>query len=91
MNSTVISGRVLDWKFKKLQSFESAFYIGDILVGRVYKYPKNKLTAVYTAIGNSGAIPIRGFASKIDAASYLVDYHLHILKKHSDEHTPLHT
>jgi len=38
MMSTIVNGKVLDWKFKKGgQDFITVFYVGDIYVGQIFK------------------------------------------------------
>ncbi len=35
--SKIVNGKILDYNYKKLQENQYAFYIGDILIGQVFK------------------------------------------------------
>lgn len=44
--SLVKDGKVLDWRFKRQNEFTTAFYVGDIFVGQVFKMKKGDYSAV---------------------------------------------
>lgn len=65
MNSVVIDGKVLDFKYKKLQPFHQAFYVGDILVGQLFN-----MDNYWTAIPNKPKCRVDGFVSRYWASEY---------------------
>ncbi|MGD9161858.1 MAG: hypothetical protein PVG39_25835 [Desulfobacteraceae bacterium] len=47
MYSRVVNGKVLDYKFKKTaMNFAYVFYLGDILIGTVYRMKKGRWCCV---------------------------------------------
>lgn len=70
MYSVVIDGKVLDFRYKKLQENHYAFYIGDILVGQVFN-----LKRCWSAVSceHRGAMTrMQGFKNRYYASEYLL-------------------
>ena len=67
--SSVVDGKVLDWKFKRQQPHWVAFYIGDILVGQIFKLNSGYTGVLYNSHQYNG---IGGFRTRHDAATYLL-------------------
>ena len=72
--SCIYQGKVLDFKYKqcKIQKFIFAFYIGDILIGQIFKHGKHNWTAVSfhpNALGRR----VSGFGTRYHASEYLLD------------------
>ena len=78
MMSTVIDGKVLDWKFKK-RKVDTVFCIGDIFVGLLYNMGNH-----WAVVGKTPNIlcPVSGFATRWQAAQFLLK--LEGLEKHND-------
>jgi len=68
MMSTIVNGKVLDWKFKK-RKVDTVFYIGDIFVGQIFK-----LSNTYSVVGKTPneLSPIDGLATRWQAAQLLL-------------------
>ena len=84
MNSLIVNGKVLDYKFKKTVDGIYAFYIGDILIGQVFRIA-NHWSAVSTEpsrqLTYSPGIDefilysmsmVDGFKSRLFAADYML-------------------
>jgi hypothetical protein len=71
MFSVIVDGEVLDFKYNRLGKGHYAFYIGDILIGQMFKL-KNEWTAVcdYKPLG----YPVNGFVSRYRASEFLLKY-----------------
>jgi hypothetical protein len=67
--SSIVDGKVLDWKFKRAMPHVVSFSIGNIHIGQIFKI-NNSYTGVlrnghqYNGIG--------GFRTRHDAAAYLL-------------------
>ena len=68
MYSVVVDGKVLDFHYKKL-STSYAFYIGDILIGQIFKMKR-----YWTAVSNkpNDLCLIYGFKSRYYASEFLL-------------------
>ena len=75
MLSAIVDGKVLDFKYKKLQSFKSgnqyAFYVGDILVGQVFKM-RFGWSSVVTFSPNTSVGVVEGFITRTAASQYIL-------------------
>jgi hypothetical protein len=69
MNSLVVNGKVLDYKFKKTVDGIYAFYISDILIGQVFRMA-NHWSAV--SIEHNSMSKVDGFKSRLFAADYML-------------------
>jgi len=69
MYSVVVDGKVLDFKFKRLNDFTYAFYIGDILVGQVFHMKTSWSCVSHTT---NTLCPVAGFKSRYYAADFLL-------------------
>ncbi len=75
MYSTVENGEVLDWHFKrsKANEFQYTFWIGEAtLVGQIFKMSRNRWSAVSPYPMEGDLHHIDGFASRHDAAEFLL-------------------
>ena len=70
MQSLVVNGKVLDFRYKKITDSISAFYIGSIYVGQVFKMHKRAWSVV--AKTPNKICPVDGFARRRDAAEFLL-------------------
>jgi hypothetical protein len=63
-------GKNRDWKFKvDDKGFRHCFYLDEFLIGQLFKMSNNKWSCVPSEpMGLDG--PVRGFASRHDAAEY---------------------
>ena len=78
MYSAVVDGKVLDYRFVK-NEVGACFYVGNILVGQVFNMRKGHWSAVSSYENPYG--PVDGFATRLDAAQYL----LKVFHKHKKE------
>ena len=69
MYSVVVGKEVLDFKYKKLNEFTYAFYIGDILIGQIFKL--NKSWAAVTHKPNA-LCPVYGLKTRHYAAELML-------------------
>ena len=71
--STVYEGKVLDWKFTKTKHGFTAynFYIGDILIGQLFKMKEQTWSAV-SFFKTQKVCPVDGFRSRYHAAQFLL-------------------
>jgi hypothetical protein len=69
MNSLVVNGKVLDYKFKKTVDGIYAFYIGDILIGQAFKMRRD-WSAVSIICERMSKVD--GFKTRIRAADYML-------------------
>ena len=62
-------GKVLDYRFKRMNEFTYAFYIGDIYLGQVYNMDRNwaAVSGIITGYG-----PVYGFKTRMDACQYIL-------------------
>jgi hypothetical protein len=75
MLSVVHEGRVLDFKYKKQNEFTYAFYIGDILIGQVFRMGDQKWSAVGWHNPESDMhrlYPVDGFRSRYHASEFML-------------------
>lgn len=73
MYSVVHNGKVLKFKYKRHTKMSWSFYVGDILLGTLWKRPfDNSWTAL--SINDDDGYPIRieGFKNRLYAAEYLI-------------------
>ena len=81
MNSVIIQGKVLDWKFKRASSAHMkkhpilkrrhVFYVGDILIGQIFSNRRRVWSCVSDYKPNP-LCPINGFKTRHDAAEFLL-------------------
>ena len=72
MMSCVYEGKVLDWHFKKRPS-DTLFYIGDILVGQLFKIGDG-WSALAAHPHHDNTALVDGFRTRIDACQFLLKY-----------------
>jgi hypothetical protein len=82
--SAIVDGKVLDWHFKK-RSSDTLFYIGDILVGQIFRNRGDKTWSAVGVSGGSGLCPVYGFARRYDAAEFLLTLEGYNSTKHGSE------
>jgi len=71
MLSKIVNGKVLDFKFKKLQNNHHAFYIGDILIGQVFKMRSGWSSVIdFRPCVNVGVV--NGFKTRYSAVQYML-------------------
>ena len=70
MYSVIINGKVLDFKFKRLNDFTYNFSVGDIFLGQIYHIDKSWSCVSFLA--SSDLCPINGFRTRFDAAEMLL-------------------
>ncbi len=70
MYSIVLDGKVLDYRYKKMNDFTYAFYVGDIYVGQVFRMRKGR----WACIGNKAndLCPVHGFADRLYASEFIL-------------------
>lgn len=66
---SIVDGKVLDWKFIHQQDDVVKFYIGEILVGQIFKLNNTYTGVLHGAHQYNG---IGGFKLRHDAAAYLL-------------------
>lgn len=69
MYSHIVDGKVLDYSYKKVSDFQTAFYIGDILVGFVFKHKRTWSAVPFHPHPLS---PLDGFRTRYDASICLL-------------------
>lgn len=69
MHSIVIDGKVFDYKYKKINEFSYAFYIGGLLIGRVFK-----MKIYWSCISEkpNKLCPMDGFINRFYASEFLL-------------------
>lgn len=67
--SSVIDGKVHDWRWVK-REIDTAFYIGDQLVGQLFKSRRCGWSAVHRLPSVTNG-PVNGFMSRTAASVYL--------------------
>ncbi len=72
MNSCIVDGKVLDFKYKKLNEFTYAFYIGDIYIGQVFNMDTSWTAVGRPANDTKSLGPINGFKNRYYASEYLL-------------------
>ncbi len=67
--SIVVDKKVLDFRYKKLTDFSYAFYVGDILVGQVFKMKR-----YWSCVSHEPheLCPVDGFKLRHYAAEFLI-------------------
>lgn len=74
MYSVIHNGKILDFKYKRQNDFTVAFYIGDILIGQIFKLGGKYSAVIWHDIpGNSARKHVKGFASRYDASAYMLE------------------
>ena len=74
MYSEIVDGKVLDYRFKKLESNgyrHYAFYIGDIYIGQLFGDEKKRNWSCVSCNPNP-LFPISGFRTRLDACEILL-------------------
>lgn len=76
MYSLVYEGKVLDFHYKKQTDSIYAFYVGDILVGQVFRMRRNQWSCVGWKGGKlEGGIsiyPVDGFKTRFHASDFML-------------------
>ena len=75
MLSVIHKGRVLDFKYKKLSDYTYSFYIGEILIGQIFKMRKSNWSAVIwhdTDENIRKLFPVDGFKSRYHASEFML-------------------
>lgn len=75
MNSSIVDGKVLDWKYKKTsQEFITNFFIGDIFIGQIFKMGNIwSCVSFHTTNATTSALcPMNGFKTRYHAAVCLL-------------------
>lgn len=70
MYSSVIRGKVCDWKYKRSQKYIYKFYIDEYYIGQVFKMKRRRWSAVFAHPNN--VCPVNGFSSRSDASEFLL-------------------
>jgi len=68
--SLVKDGKVLDWRFKRMNEYTIAFYVGDIYVGQVFKMKNRSYAAV--CAGDCKLRMMEGFATRYAACHFIL-------------------
>jgi hypothetical protein len=77
MYSSVINGKVEDWRFtKNLVQDWSSFWIDEQLIGQIFKMNKDWSAVSWVNPGNK----VDGFRTKRNAACYLAEVYLKSIK-----------
>lgn len=65
----VVDGKALDFSFKKIQEHHSAFYIGDIYIGQIFKMMRS-----WSIVGKTPnrLCPIDGLKTRLDCCMLLL-------------------
>jgi len=74
MYSVIVDDKVLDFKYKKLGEAVSAFYVGDIYVGQVFKMRRywSCVSAKPVYINGSNIYPVDGFKTRFHASEFML-------------------
>ena len=73
MYSINVDGKVLDFRYKKQNEFTYAFYIGDILIGQIFKMGRAGWTAVFWGEHNHRDLfPVDGFKTRYAASEFML-------------------
>lgn len=75
MYSVVHEGKVLDYHYKKQNEFTYAFYIGDILIGQVFKMRGGCWSCVGWKTKNEhmhSLYPVDGFKTRFHASEFML-------------------
>jgi len=74
MYSVIVDDKVLDFKYKKLDELISAFYVGDIYVGQIFKMRRawSCVASRSVYINGSNIYPVDGFKTRLDASQFLL-------------------
>jgi len=70
MYSVNVAGKVLDYKYKKQTEIIYAFYIGDILIGQLFKMRRGWSAVSWKT--HSELCPVHGFRTRFDASEFLL-------------------
>lgn len=75
--SSVINGKVEDWNYKKHHTQDCiSFYIGEQLIGCIFKIGKDYDAVSWVNEGNK----VHGFRTRSNAACWLAELYLNSLK-----------
>lgn len=66
---SIIEDEVCDWKWKR-REIDTVFYIGDKIIGQLFKSKRNSWSAVHRLPSTTNGA-VRGFKSRLDASCYL--------------------
>ncbi len=71
MKSVIVDGVVLDFKYKKVDEFTYIFYVGHILVGRLFRF---SLKSGWAAVSHKhhDMNGVDGFKTRWKASEYLL-------------------
>lgn len=67
--SVVHEGKVLDYKFKKMNEFTYSFWVGDIYLGQVFNMDTSWTAVTRPATGFG---PVNGFKTRVDACQFII-------------------
>lgn len=71
MLSEIRDGKVLDFRYKVQDELIQAFYIGDILIGQVFRLGKNNWSCVSWEYPHD-VYPVDGFKSRYHASEFML-------------------
>jgi hypothetical protein len=67
--SSIVAGKIQDWSWKRRKT-DTLFYIGETMVGQLFKNRKHEWSAVHRSPSLLDG-PVRGFSSRLAASIYL--------------------
>ena len=68
--SATVDGEVLDFRFKRLAEDHVAFYIGDLSMGQIFKFPRYWSAVCH---GECKMRMVKGFKTRLDAATFILE------------------
>lgn len=71
MISSIVNGKVLDWRWKK-REVDTLFYVGDIFIGQLFNLGKLGWSAVHREPQTMGAVD--GFKTRYAASHFLLKF-----------------
>ena len=71
MLSAIVDGKVLDYKYKKIQENHYVFNIGDICIGEIFKM-RSGWGVVVTYKPSISVGVVYGFKTRTNAAQYMI-------------------
>ena len=71
MLSSVVDGKVLDWRWNKRQ-IDTLFYVGDIYIGQLFNMGKSGWSALHKTANSIGLV--EGFKSRYAASHFLLKF-----------------
>lgn len=71
MYSSIVDGKVLDWRWKK-RDVDTLFYVGDIFIGQLFNNGRNGWSAVYKDPTGLGCVD--GFKTRYAASQFMLKF-----------------